>query len=175
VITSEGATHHRLTIDCADLALRRRDHRGLLLELATLGPSSIGRAESHVLASIDAVHKALHPLIGYPRKLETKAGWHQLKSRSRSPTPVELSACIKHWEGLLPLVTPLPQAKELPREVKREAVEENTGEKFTFIERLYAYDDFVPDLRLEETTAEARALADVCLVLFNTNEFAYVD
>jgi len=97
------------------------------------------------------------------------------RTLSRSPTPMELSACIKHWADLLPLVTTLPQANELPREVKREAVEENTGEKFTFIERLYAYDDFVPDLRLEETTAEARAIADVCLVLFNTNEFVYVD
>jgi pyruvate kinase len=41
------------------LAFRRRDVRPLQDELARLGLSSLGRAESHVLASVDAV---LHPL-----------------------------------------------------------------------------------------------------------------
>jgi len=49
------------------LALRRRDHRGLQLELATLGFSSLGRAESHVLANVDAVLEVLHRLTGCPR------------------------------------------------------------------------------------------------------------
>ena len=61
-----------------------------------------------------------------------------------------------------------------PLEVKREAVEENTGEKFTFNEKLEAYAEFVPDLQPTAVDARTRALADVCLVLFNTNEFSYV-
>ena len=56
----------------------------------------------------------------------------------------------------------------------REAVEENTGEKFTFKEKLAAYQEFVPDLKLIDVEAETRGLAEVCLVLFNANEFAYV-
>jgi hypothetical protein len=56
----------------------------------------------------------------------------------------------------------------------REAVEENTGEKFKFTEKLHAYHDFVPDLKPSDVDAETRALAEVCLVLFNSNEFAYV-
>ena len=62
----------------------------------------------------------------------------------------------------------------LPREVVREAVEENTGEKFKFSEPLEVAVDFVPDLQPADASPETRALAEVCLVLFNTNEFAYV-
>ncbi len=61
-----------------------------------------------------------------------------------------------------------------PLEVRREAVEENTGEKFSFNETLHAYADFVPDLQPAAVPPHARALADVCLALLNSNEFAYV-
>jgi pyruvate kinase len=44
------------------LALRRRDLRPLQLRLAALGLSSLGRAESHVLATVDAVRIVLHRL-----------------------------------------------------------------------------------------------------------------
>ena len=46
------------------LALRRHDLRPLQEELATLGLSSLGRAESHVLSSIEAVMVALSRLQG---------------------------------------------------------------------------------------------------------------
>ena len=42
------------------LALRRRDLRQLQRRLASLGLSSLGRAESHVLATVDAVLELLH-------------------------------------------------------------------------------------------------------------------
>ena len=45
------------------LALRRHDLRPLQLRLAGLGLSSLGRAESHVLATVDAVLVALHRLV----------------------------------------------------------------------------------------------------------------
>jgi pyruvate kinase len=44
------------------LALRRRDLRPLQQRLAALGLSSLGRAESHVLATVNAVLKAVHHL-----------------------------------------------------------------------------------------------------------------
>ena len=47
------------------LALRRRDLRPLQLRLAALGLSSLGRAESHVLATVDAVLEVLHRLAGW--------------------------------------------------------------------------------------------------------------
>jgi pyruvate kinase len=46
------------------LALRRRDLRPLQIRLAELGLSSLGRAESHALAAVDAVLGALHHLAG---------------------------------------------------------------------------------------------------------------
>jgi len=45
------------------LALRRRDLRPLQLRLAALGLSSLGRAESHVLTTVDAVLGVLHRLL----------------------------------------------------------------------------------------------------------------
>lgn len=44
------------------LSLRRRDMRPLQFRLAAMGLSSLGRAESHVLASVDAVLCVLHRL-----------------------------------------------------------------------------------------------------------------
>jgi pyruvate kinase len=46
------------------LALRRHDLRQLQMRLAQLGLSSLGRAESHVLATVDAVLSVLHGLSG---------------------------------------------------------------------------------------------------------------
>jgi pyruvate kinase len=45
------------------LALRRHDLRGLQIRLAALGLSSLGRAESHVLATLDAVLAVLNKLV----------------------------------------------------------------------------------------------------------------
>jgi pyruvate kinase len=48
------------------LALRRRDLRPLQQRLSTLGLSSLGRAEAHVLATLDAVLALLRRLNGKP-------------------------------------------------------------------------------------------------------------
>ena len=53
--------------------------------------------------------------------------------------------------------------------------EENTGERFTFTEVLDAAAEFVPDLHPADVGPEARGLMEVCLVLFNANEFVYLD
>ena len=93
----------------------------------------------------------------------------------RAPTAAELAACLRHWEEMTARHHGLsPAARTGLRQVVREAVEENTGEKFTFTETLDGQDDFVPDLRPAEVDAETRGLAEVCLVLLNANEFAYV-
>ncbi len=44
------------------LAMRRRDLRALQAKLATVGLSSLGRAESHALAAVDAVLQIVHRL-----------------------------------------------------------------------------------------------------------------
>jgi pyruvate kinase len=46
------------------IALRHRDIRPLQQELAQLGLSSLGRAEAHVMATLDAVFAAVHGMAG---------------------------------------------------------------------------------------------------------------
>lgn len=93
----------------------------------------------------------------------------------RVPGDGEITACLAHWNKLQssPATSALTFAKP-PLEVRRDAVEENTGEKFSFAEKLHACADFIPDLQPGDVDARTRALADVCLVIFNTNDFAYV-
>ncbi len=94
---------------------------------------------------------------------------------SRPPNADELQTCLAHWREIESLLGDTkPVAMKPPLEVRRDAVEENTGEKFSFDEKLHAYADFVPDLQPADVPAHTRALADVCLALLNSNEFAYV-
>ena len=67
-----------------------------------------------------------------------------------------------------------PSRWSIPKEVTRSLVEEFTGEPFEFIEKLNVYEDYQPDAKPSSVAAEVRALADVCLLLFNANEFMYV-
>ena len=94
---------------------------------------------------------------------------------SRAPSLLETQQCLGHWREIEALdgSTPGPGWKP-PLKVRRDAVEENTGEKFVFDETLHACADFVPDLQPAEVSSHVRALADVCLVLLNSNEFVYV-
>jgi len=93
----------------------------------------------------------------------------------RKPSADEKASCEAHWKQMEAKQAKLTFEKpKPPLEVRREAVEENTGEKFSFQEKLPGYADFVDDLQPADCDAKTRALADVCLVLLNSNEFAYL-
>jgi hypothetical protein len=62
---------------------------------------------------------------------------------------------------------------ELPKSVERQMVEELTGEPFTMRED-WEMKDYEPNIRPSELSPETRALAELCLVIMNANEFAYV-
>lgn len=68
---------------------------------------------------------------------------------------------------------PFPK-EEFPSSVEREMFEEMTGELFQFVEELEVYNNYQADLKTWEVDPETRALADFCIVLFNSNEFIYV-
>jgi pyruvate kinase len=79
IIAESTRMQHRLAVVHANyresarnllhyLVLRRRDLRPLQHRLAALGLSSLGRAEAHVLATVDAVLNALHRLAGVNRQ-----------------------------------------------------------------------------------------------------------
>ncbi len=94
---------------------------------------------------------------------------------SRPPTADERQSCLAHWREIEVLLgDQAPRPQKPPLVVRRDAVEENTGEKFSFNETLHANADFVPDLQSADVPVHIRAFADVCLALLNANEFAYV-
>jgi hypothetical protein len=93
----------------------------------------------------------------------------------RLPSTDEQKKCLAHlsrmaaWHQSHP-----PQPSELPRHVKRSMVEELTGELVYWDEDLSVLADYERDLAPWQVDAATRALADVCLVLMNSNEFLYV-
>lgn len=94
---------------------------------------------------------------------------------SRDPLPQELEEFYSHWCKIEKTLPVKPPARVMPpAEIVRQAVEENTGEKFSFVEQLHSNLDFVSDLQPADVNRHARALSDVCLVLLNSNEFVYV-
>ena len=67
-----------------------------------------------------------------------------------------------------------PRPEAYPTRITRSLVEEFTGAPFEYQEWLPVYEDYHPDTRAWEVGPSTRALADFCLLLFNSNEFAYV-
>ncbi len=67
-----------------------------------------------------------------------------------------------------------PESPEYPTEITRSLVEEFSGEIFEYEEILPYFENYEPDLKAADVDAETRALADLCILLFNSNEFAYV-
>jgi mono/diheme cytochrome c family protein len=128
------------------------------------GQNSLSRARSLAIAAIDSTNGDQAALIECYRRLF-----------GREPEAEELKLCLQHWTQLESLLGDEVAVVAMPEKVVREAVEENTGERFSFEETLYASADFVPDQDPSQLTRHVRALADVCLVLINSNEFVYVD
>jgi len=95
----------------------------------------------------------------------------------RQPTKAETKACHTHIAKMLAHhKTTAPVKVEPPKYVIRQMVEEMTGLDFWWVEDLdiYSSDDFVSDLKPWDVNPPTRALAEFCLVLFNSNEFVYV-
>ena len=109
---------------------------------------------------------------GGPRAVK-RAFW---LAYGRPPTREQTQTCLDHWDRMTARHEALVfAAPEYPRQVRREAVEENSGQKFTFVEPLEVYDDFRRDLKPCDLDARTRGLSEVCLVLLNSNEFIYID
>ena len=95
----------------------------------------------------------------------------------RQPTKAETKACHTHIAKMLAHhKSTAPVKVEPPKYVIRQMVEEMTGLDFWWVEDLdiYSSDDFVSDLKPWDVNPPTRALAELCLVLFNSNEFVYV-
>ena len=56
----------------------------------------------------------------------------------------------------------------------RSLVEEFSGKVFEYTEILPVFEHYIADKKAADVTADTRALADMCLLLFNANEFLYL-
>ena len=93
---------------------------------------------------------------------------------SRAPTDAERKLCLAHVERMLEHHRQVkPVVIKRPDSVTRTMVEELTGEPFSFVEQLDV-SNYEPNLKPWDMPAETRALAELCLVLMNSNEFIYV-
>lgn len=93
----------------------------------------------------------------------------------RSASDQEIRLLVDHLVLIEKQLPDVPQPfKPQPTEIRREAVEENTGEQFSFVEVLHSNAEFVPDLSPTEVDRHTRAFADLCLAILNSNEFIYV-
>lgn len=68
-----------------------------------------------------------------------------------------------------------PEPVTYPIKIIRSLVEEFTGQPFEYEEILPVFENYQADRKPNEVSTETRALADLCLLLLNTNEFLYVD
>jgi hypothetical protein len=94
---------------------------------------------------------------------------------SRAPTVEESSSCLKHLTKLTEQHgSNPPTPHELPVKVRRSMVEEMTGDLESWDEDLSILKSYQRDLLPWQVDAPTRALADLCLVLMNSNEFLYV-
>ena len=67
-----------------------------------------------------------------------------------------------------------PAPVKYPTAITRSLVEELTGQPFEYEEILPVFENYVRDKKPADVSANTRALADLCLLLFNSNEFFYV-
>ena len=67
-----------------------------------------------------------------------------------------------------------PKPVTYPTKITRSLVEEFSGKPFEYEEILPAYEKYVPDTKAAVVAPGTRALADLCLALFNSHEFMHV-
>ncbi|MEO1616160.1 MAG: PSD1 and planctomycete cytochrome C domain-containing protein [Planctomycetota bacterium] len=97
-------------------------------------------------------------------------------SLGRAPSDEEVAICHQHWETTLRSERDRKYSSDSPsNKISRTVMAEKTGQPYTFEEHLPAYIEYESDLQFADVDAETRALAHVCLVLFNSNEFSYLD
>ena len=94
----------------------------------------------------------------------------------RPASEEERAMCLQQWrQASEQEATITHQPAAFPKRIRRTVMAEKTGEPYDFWEYMPAYESYVPDLQPSDVDARTRGLAQVCLVIFNLNEFAYLD
>ncbi len=94
---------------------------------------------------------------------------------NRQPTEKELSEALAYVEEMITYHQEnRPVNISYPTQIKRKMFEEMTGEPFEYVEQLDIYKNYEPDTKDIDVSPQTRGLADLAVVLFNSNEFIYV-
>lgn len=94
----------------------------------------------------------------------------------RDAGELELTDCVTLWsQATDEEATKTYQPRAYSHKIKRTVMAEKTGEPYSFEEILPAFVGYQADLQPSDVDARTRGLAQVCLVLFNLNEFSYLD
>lgn len=94
----------------------------------------------------------------------------------RDASASEVERLANYFEDMVAYHNQTPaEPFKYPTEITRSLVEEFSGQVFEYQEILPVFENYVPDRKPADVAPQARALADVCLLLLNSNEFMYVD
>lgn len=116
-----------------------------------------------------------HRLMQERDNLSQRIQWAYQLAYGRGPTTDEITQASTFFDSTVTYHHQHPPKQQSPpTQVKRHMFEEMTGEAFEYIERLDVYEDYVADLKPWDVGPQTRALADLCLVLMNANEFVYI-
>jgi hypothetical protein len=92
----------------------------------------------------------------------------------RLPNTAEQKVCLAHLERMAEHHRKTaPGRFELPKKIVQNMIEELTGEPFEF-EEDWDVTGYEYSVQPADVSAQTRALADLCLVILNSNEFVYV-
>ncbi len=93
----------------------------------------------------------------------------------RNPTEQELEKMLGYVKEMRAYHEKVkPERKDYPTKITRSLVEEFTGQPFEYEEILPVFENYIRDKHADEVDPGTRALADLCLLLFNSNEFMYL-
>ncbi|MFP6750335.1 MAG: DUF1553 domain-containing protein, partial [Pirellulaceae bacterium] len=120
--------------------------------------------------------------IAFAQRLQREAGTFTEQMQrafqlayQRDPDRSELKLLKRHFQQMLVHhQQTIPQPADPPTVLERSLVEEFSGKAFRYEERLDVYEDYQHHTKPWDVSAETRALADLCLILINSNEFIYV-
>ena len=135
------------------LYLSRSDVEGLALPMADV---------------IDAVEGAFREKGTGTAEMPPKPGVHPGPDAFIHAMPAYLKEMRAYHTGVK------PEPASYPTKVTRSLVEEFSGKKFEYEEILPIFENYTPDPKAADVSADTRALADVCLLLLNSHEFVHV-
>ncbi|MBX6312343.1 MAG: DUF1553 domain-containing protein, partial [Isosphaeraceae bacterium] len=92
----------------------------------------------------------------------------------RTPSDRERTLCLEHLAAMREQHRAIePKPETLPDRIVRSHIGELTGARFEFVED-WDLAHLEPNLKPWDVPPETRALAELCLVLLNSNEFVYL-